>query len=50
MTTKTWQLLRAVLLHNKKKNYKVFKDMETWMEFLFPSGDSVTGCSGWSAC
>lgn len=49
MTTKTWQLLRAVLLYNKKKNYKVFKDMETWMEFSFPSGDSVTGCSGWSA-
>ena len=38
MTTKAWQLLIAVLLYNKK-NCELFKEMETWMAFLFPSGN-----------
>lgn len=38
VTTKAWQLLIAILLYNKK-NYKVFKERETWMVFLFPSGN-----------
>lgn len=38
VTTKAWQLLIAVLLYNKK-NCEMLKEMETWMVFLFPSGN-----------
>lgn len=38
VTTKAWQLLIAVLLYNKK-NCEMLKEMETWMAFLFPSGN-----------